>query len=212
MSAPETPFSKGKSLLSFLRDFAKLRRQRIPSYRPNDDILWFANLPRERSECLSPFLAVAQGESLEASPFWLEVRKKRTPIRPDPPSIVNDWVRVEALDDPSHEPELSPEITILVERIVTDPDASPEAVGLVTEQVPEVKSLKDHPEVEEPWLEYLLNSWIPWAEEMKRWLAVHNVYEKVDFMRRRLEEAEERYELLVAVGLLHWRDSTGASI
>src|SRR6266850_1864338 len=139
MSELETQFRKDKSLLSFLRDFAKLRRQRVPSYRPNDDILWFASLPRERSECLSPFLEVAQGEALEASPFWLEVRKKRTPIRPDHPSIINDWVRVESLDDPSHEPELSPQITILVEHTVADPDASPEVLGLVNEKFPEVQ-------------------------------------------------------------------------
>ena len=41
---------------------------------------------------------------------------------------------------------------------------------------------------------------------MRRWQEVQNVYENLDFMRRRLEEAEERYELLLAVGLLQWRD------
>jgi very-short-patch-repair endonuclease len=210
MSEPETQVTKGKSLLSFLRDFAKLRRLRVPSYRANDDILWFASLPRGRNECLSPFLEAIQGESVESSSFWLEVRKQRMPVRPELPQIIDGWISLEALDDPRQEPELSPQITILVERTVTDPEA-PEADG-VTEKVPEVQNLKDHPEVEESWLEYLLNSWIPWSEEMQRWLAVHSVYEKVDFMRRRLEEAEERYELLIAVGLLHWRDSTGASI
>ncbi len=206
------PINKGNSLLSFLRDFAGLRRLRVPSYRPTDDILWFANLPRERNECVSPFLEVTHGESLEHAPFWLEVRKKRMPIRPALPTIVKDWVSEDALDELSHEPEISPQITILVERTITDPDASLESSSSVTEQVPEVRSLKDYPEVEEGWLDYLLKGWIPWAHEMRRWLEINDVYEKVDFMRRRLEEAEERYELLIAVGLLHWRDSTGAVV
>jgi hypothetical protein len=47
---------------------------------------------------------------------------------------------------------------------------------------------------------------------MRRWKQVQDVYENVDFMRRRLEEAEERYELLLAVGLLQWRDSTGSTV
>ena len=31
-------------------------------------------------------------------------------------------------------------------------------------------------------------------------------------MRRRLEEAEERYELVLAIGFLHWRDPTGTAV
>ena len=42
---------------------------------------------------------------------------------------------------------------------------------------------------------------------MREWQEIQRVYEDVDFMRRRLEEAEERYELFMAVGLLQWRDT-----
>jgi len=71
-----------------------------------------------------------------------------------------------------------------------------------------VRRLKDHPDVEDAWLEYLVNQLEPWAHEMRRWQDVQRVYERVDFMRRRLEEAEERYEVLLAVGLLQWWDPT----
>ena len=47
---------------------------------------------------------------------------------------------------------------------------------------------------------------------MRRRQEVQKVYEAVDFMRRRLEEAEERYELVLAIGLLQWRDPTGVII
>ncbi len=72
--------------------------------------------------------------------------------------------------------------------------------------------LFDRPEVEDAWLEYLVNKWEPWAKEMQRWQEVQTVYERLDFMRRRLEEAEERYELLLAIGLLQWRDPTGTTV
>ncbi len=71
----------------------------------------------------------------------------------------------------------------------------------ITIEMPEALRLKDHPEVEDAWLEYLVNQWEPWAEEMRRWQEVQHIYEDVDFMRRRLEEAEERYELLAVVPL-----------
>jgi len=201
--------SKGTALLCFLKDAATLRRQRIPAYRTSDRVLWFSSLPKDRTECRSPFLAAELGEGPD---FWLEVRKARLPIRPPVPEMVAEWVRPEDLDQPDREPELLPEITILVEQELPDPDAPPEQPRAIIEKVPQLRRLQDHPEVEEAWLEYLMHHWEPWAEKMRRWQEVHEVYEAVDFMRRRVEESEERYELFLGVGLLHWRDSTGKMV
>ncbi len=200
---------KGASLLAFLKDAATLRRQRVPSYRPGDELLWFADVPKDRRECRSALLS----ENPEQFPeIWLEVRKKRMPTCPPVPEMVLDWVRPEDLDQTQHDPELLPEITLLVERQAPDPDAPPEQQVTMVTKVPELQHLSDHPEVEEAWLDYLVNKWEPWAEELRRWEEVQRVYEKVDLMRRRLEESEERYELLLAVGLLQWRDSTGKTV
>lgn len=72
--------------------------------------------------------------------------------------------------------------------------------------------MQDHPEVEHAWFEYLVKQWKPLAEKMRQWQEVHNIYEKVDFIRRRLEESEEKYELLFAIGFLCWKDSTGTIV
>ena len=133
--------------------------------------------------------------------LWLEVRKKRMPMRPPVPDIVADWVYPEELDQTEREPDLFAEITVLVE---VEQDRL--EFGNPPERRPELRRLDDHPEVEEAWLEYLVDQWEPWAKEMRRWQEIQNVYENLDFMRRRLEEAEERHELLLAVGLLEWRD------
>ena len=42
---------------------------------------------------------------------------------------------------------------------------------------------------------------------MRRCRKDQNVYENLDLVRRRLEEDEQRYELLLAAGVLQWRDS-----
>ena len=47
---------------------------------------------------------------------------------------------------------------------------------------------------------------------MRRWREVQEVYGRLDYMRRRIEESEERYEFLLAVGLLQWRDPTGEGV
>lgn len=209
---PETvnlAMDKGAALLAFLKATATIRRTRISSYGSGDKVLWFADVPRERAECRSPFLTDKPEEL--AGP-WLEVRKKRMPARPPVPQVVADWVRADELDQPEKEPELLPEITVLVERQVPDPRAPHDVQRTVVETVPELRRLADHREVEDTWLEYLVEKWEPWAQEMRRWQEVQTVYESLDFMRRRLEEAEERYELLLAVGLLQWRDPTGTAV
>jgi very-short-patch-repair endonuclease len=204
-----TPVDKGAALLAFLKATATIRRKRVSSYGTGDKVLWFADIPRDRGECRSPFLTE---KPEELTGLWLEVRKKRMPARPAVPQVVADWVRADDLDQPEKEPELLPEITVLVKRRVPDPDAPHDIERTIVETVPELRRLVDHREVEDGWLEYLVEKWEPWAQEMRRWQDVQTVYESLDFMRRRLEEAEERYELLLAVGLLQWRDPTGTAI
>lgn len=134
------------------------------------------------------------------------------PARRPVPRVVADWVRANDLDQPEREPKLRPEITVIVERQVPDPDAPQDTQRTIVQQVPELRRLADHREVEDAWLEYLVDKWEPWAQEMRRWQEVQSFYETLDFMRRRLEEAEERYELVLAVGFLQWRDPTGTAV
>ncbi|MCH8025637.1 MAG: hypothetical protein IH866_02475, partial [Chloroflexi bacterium] len=143
--------------------------------------------------------------------MWLEIRKRRMPQRPSLPDLVKDWVRPEDLDDEEQKPELLLEITVLVEFSVPDQGASAEQEGTTSQKTPEERLLRDHPDVQDAWLEYLVK-WEPWAQQKRRWREVQATYEDVDFMRRRLEEAEERFELVLAVGLLQWRESTSRTV
>ena len=153
--------------------------------------------------------------------LWLVVRKKPMPACPDLPNELHDWVN----QDFHRKPEkyidrstdelldcLNREITILVERESIATDALPQDGNPTAVKVPEVKSLEDHPEVQDAWIEYIVSQWQPWAREMRNWREVQQVYENVDFMRRRIEEAEERYELVLGVGLLVWRDPNGTHV
>jgi very-short-patch-repair endonuclease len=200
---------KGQSFLRFLRDAVALRRKRQTVYGVNDRILWLSDVPRERVEIRTPFL---QPDVETTHNFWLEVKKAQAPIRPPAPAAVVDWIRSDSLDSADHEPELLSEITVLVEEFIPDPDSPPGVERQVAHHFPKRLLLADHPEVEEAWLEYIINQWQPWSDKRRRWEELQRVYESVDFMRRRLEEAEEKYELILGIGLIQWRDSTGKAI
>jgi very-short-patch-repair endonuclease len=204
-----TPMDKGIALLDFLKASATLRRKRVSAYATGDKILWFADVPKDRPECRSTLLAVKPGE---LGDVWLEVRKKRMPARPPLAKPIADWVRADDLEQVHNVPELRPEITVLVDHQMLDPDAPSDGRRLIVEQRPELRRLADHPEIQDAWLEYVVEKWEPWAEEMRRWQQVQRVYEDLDYMHRRLEASEERYELLLAVGLLQWRDPGGTAI
>ena len=200
----QTVADKGTDLLAFLKATATLRRRRISSYGDSDRVMWFGDVPSEHAECRSPFL-VANPE--DPGELWLEVRKKRMPMRPPVPESVADWVHPDELDQTETEPDLYAEIPVLVEA-EQDPFESDDS----PEERYELRRLADYPDVEDAWLEYLADEWEPWAKEMRRWQEVQSTYESLAFMRPRLEEAEERYELVLAVGLLHWRDPVGTGV
>lgn len=213
--------AKTGALLSFLKAVATLRRKRVATYGSTDRVLWLNELPRDLSPawkgaCRSAFFADKPDDLPD---LWLEVRKKHKPEFPPLPEELRDWVDQKYQQHPDEYiykevsdllSLLKDEITVLVEP--SDSNMSAGAMGACAEQISELRRLRDYPGIEDVWLEYLENQWKPWAEEMRQWQQVQDIYEKVDFMRRRLEEAEERYELVLAVGLLQWRDPSGGTV
>ena len=107
----QTATDKGTDLLAFLKATATLRRRRFSTYGDRDRVIWFGDVPTGHAECRSPFL---MGSAEDLGELWLEVRKKRTPMRPPVPEIVADWVQVDGLDRTETEPDLHPETTVLV--------------------------------------------------------------------------------------------------
>lgn len=191
------------SLLAFLEDFSALRHKRITKYRPDDELIWFGELPPGRRECRSPFHA----EEEVTSSLLLEVRKQPMPPRPATPTELRDWLREEVLDRWSEEPELPDRMTVLVDEAVHPPGEQP-----WTERQSRTVQLEDEPETEDIWITYLVENWEPWAEKMRQWWEVQSIYNRLDSMRRRIEASEEHYELVVGIGLLIWRDPKGKEI
>ncbi|HXF88953.1 MAG TPA: AAA domain-containing protein [Xanthobacteraceae bacterium] len=194
---------KSLTLLNFLKDISTLKRKRIPAYGDGDRVLWFADIRADGSNIRSIFSESNPSDSPER---WLEVRKKRAPVQPAPPEIVKDWIVPESLDEFRKQPTLRSQITVLVE--INDDQSEASAEGIAgRRKLPEVRRLDDYPEVQSAWSQYLQTKWKPWAEEMLKYDEVQRVYENVDYMRRRQEEAAERYELTLGLGLITWRDN-----
>ena len=199
--------SKTRQMIDFLLAVGELRSRRVPNL-DNWGAVWFHSLPADAPEVVSPFLQ----DDPEAAHAWLEIRKPREPVRPVLPESLGRWVAPPGLDEADQEPQLSERITVLVEREVPNPAAARSEPAMVRQRVPQELLLSDHPELLTPWRSYLETQWKPWAERWKKWERIQNAYESLDAMRRRIEEAGERHELRIALGLLQWRDGSGTRV
>lgn len=201
--------SNNIALLEFLKEAAALRRTRHPSYSSSDKVLWLYRLKEASKELRSSVQSVFFQEiTAEADPEkWLEIRKIPKPKLPPLPFELSDWVPQEFQNNPESylDENIEKLEKILKEKVISLVDVPSEPGGT---KVYHSKYLSEHPHVKAIWLEYLSTSWIPWVQNMRIWRQNQDFYEQIDFMRRRLEEAEERYELVLGIGLLQWLDPT----
>ncbi|MCS6952632.1 MAG: AAA domain-containing protein [Bryobacterales bacterium] len=202
---------KSQALLRFLRDVAALRRKPITAYRAEDKLLWLSELPRDlppnrKQKCKSVFYS---DNPEEVADLWLEIQKERQPRAPAVPSELRDWVPQQFQDHPERYLDvdleelfdlLNQEIHVPVEKPSPwgDPSRKPRTVKL--------RRIDEQPHLRTLWDNYLRSDWEPWRQQYRQWKALNDIYERIDFMRRRLEEAEERYELILGLGLLVWRN------
>jgi very-short-patch-repair endonuclease len=191
MTTPE----KSQRLLSFLKAMASIRSKRITAYGDNDHVVYLADIPAEAAACKSSFLRSQGAAAADRCP-WLSVKKPRMSGPPKPSDPLTPWVDPAALDSPDKEPGLLSETTIL--------DSNADAEGSRATSV--TASLDDHPEISAAWENYLEKHWRPWAVKQREANAVQALYGEIDEMRRKAEESADRFELLIAVGLLQWRD------
>lgn len=185
------PDSKSLSLLSFLRAVAALRQKRVTQYSDEDKVLYFGKLPNDEKHLKSPFLT----PPIDAndSPPWLVVQKAKMPPPPALPAVLKPWIAEASLADPENEPQL-PEEASSFEAHARDGDG--EVITL---------RLAEHPEVQAKLEAYLSEQWRPWANSRKHWEKLQTAYTELDEIRRAQEDGGERFELLLAFGLLQWQ-------
>ena len=204
IKAPQTsmpPADKNQQLLSFLKAMAAIRSKRITAYGENDQVVYFADLPASSTACKSSFFPAAAEAGGDRGP-WLWIRKPWLTAPPKPGEVLAPWCDPVALDDPQKEPVLLPEAMIA---------SSVDAAGREATVI-ESALLSDHPEVPGRFEAYLEKQWRPWAQKQREAKEIQSWYGRIDEMRRKADESAEGFELVIAVGLLQWKDNGGSTI
>ena len=182
------------ALYSFLKEFAQLRTRitrDVSQYEREGQVLWAHQIPRE-SGCYC--IAWDRDPSSTSDEVWVELRKPRQSQPPEPPELVNPWVRSDQLGDSSLDfPEL-------YETLLSESDDDPP------------RSLEDYPDVKQAWNTYIENQWWPWADRDRRELKVERAYTSVFSMFQRQQRLGENFEVVFGLGLLNWKTPDGHAV
>lgn len=186
-------------LFRYLRELAQLRTKPVRDCNSYERVLWFKDIPQEAG-C---YTAAWGSDKAESDDIWIEIKRRREPKCPTVPKICQDWVELKSISNSDKEPELRDRI------LAPKPAAadSKEEIESENEQYlePVFLELKDYPEVEEEWLNYLINKWEPWAEEHHHWKSVQKIYSDLFTMYQQQKRLGEDYELVLGIGLLVWK-------
>ena len=176
-------------LFAFLREMTSLRTKVIQSFEQYDNVIWFADIPREPGcHCA----AWGTGATPEDNTTWIEVRKPQLAAPPDPPVGLAPWIDSAQLVDSSREfPELRDGLTVANE---LDPDGPPT-----------LEKLADHKDIKPMWERYVEDAWRPWAELDRRAQRVQRAYTDLFSIYQKQHRLAELYEVVLALGLLTWR-------
>ncbi len=187
---------KAARLFRFLKEYATIR---FPYVRDLDQVkwmMWLSELPEHPAISVQKIVASdEQGDeqnktSLADEPL-ICIRRPKPSQPPAPPSILRDWLKP-GWDDPFKEPEVHHE------RLIQEHDGSStverfDADGMRVSQ----------------WRTWIAK-WQDWASKERVARQAMKIYERFHELLGELQREAERYELVLADGILSWRWAQGS--
>jgi len=186
--------NKAIRLIEFLVRLTSIRSKIERDISQYDGVVWLSSVPGLKN-CFTR----AWGNSAEHSDDeWLEVQSIREPAMPPVPEDCKIWVEFDKLQDSSKTPDISSEAIFEVK----NPNWY-EGSGQPL-MVQKQALLKDFPEVQKKWEEYIQKEWKIWSENHKEWKKIHLIYSDLFSIYQQQLRLGEEYELVLGVGFLSW--------
>jgi len=209
---PLSPGDRAQRLFQCLAEIAKLRRRKVSVDYGEEEkeghILWWHEIP-QKAGCQELLWNDDAGEGEEDNETpWLSIEKIPEPPCPPAPALCQKWLSGPVDADGRTPPTLQP--TMWDDRTgypAEDdaPESSSTAPAVKILSCHLARYLKDAPEVQEAWEDYLQNEWHPWARAHQDWKEAQAVYNQLFRLHEEAGNASGNYELVLGLGLLHWR-------
>jgi very-short-patch-repair endonuclease len=197
---------RGVRLIDFLGKLNQLRRKIYTDVNQYEDLIWFHEIPKDPRYCFTQ--AWGTNEDYDQD-IWALVKKYDEPKTPKIPQKCNQWVDQNTLRNTEDFPQLFPSINI--EEEVPNPDWDSDDPQNQDKYITVIKTLNltDHSEISEEWDRYVEQKWLPWSDLHRKWEEVQNIYSQLFSIYQQQQKLGEEYELVLGVGLLTWKPTTG---
>ncbi len=184
---------RAHSLFTYLRELAQLGSAITRHWSEYEETIWLHEIP-DAPEVRR--MAWRDADAKEQPQLWLEIKKPELKDPPRVPAEVKPWLEDTAWRDcDCNEPSLRPSIRL--KKI--------EVANTVERRTSEqVLILNDHPEILSSWRKYVEERWKPWAVEETKRRSIQRIYESLFSFFLKQRQEPERYEVVVAQGLLAW--------
>lgn len=181
-------------LFTFLKELTELRSRTIRSYDQYEHVLWFHEIPRYQGcHCIAWRISPDD----EASDAWLEVSQPRFKKPPDLPAQLKVWI------DPGQLPNSSLQVPSIREHIVIE-KASTQSEDEAASST-EIVYLINQTDVRAAFDRYVLEKWLPWAQEDRQLREVQKVYADLFSIYQKQQRLGEAYEVVLGLGCLIWK-------
>lgn len=170
-------------MFGFLKDFAGFRFTPVLDL---DDVPWKLSFDQIPTDVKAFPSQEESGSSGKSSDTILIVRRPKSKQPPELPVILQEWVGNE-IDNPTLKPQLR-EARLIVG---SDDQRTKE---LFSEDPRRIRAWQD-------WLK----RWHQWAEQEQRTRSILEIYNRLYELHTELQREGERYELVLAEGILSWK-------
>lgn len=185
---------KIEKFFRFLREYASIR---FPQVHNLNDIrwkIWLDELPKHRDINISYVTTdddsqeetINYNEQIEESKVLIRIRRPTLSRPPQVPQDLEQWI-VGPVDDPLSEP------TYHKQRRITDRNG--------TERI---EDFEDNHQREREWSRWF-ERWQRWATENKPKYHLMKIYSQLHDIYSEIQRESERYQLVIADGILHWK-------
>jgi len=206
MSTAGNPQLKKKQIhilnvIEYLSSLARVNSIVVRDIANYQNILWLSDIPRDGKNCYSKTWGADENTPADV---WLEVKKISEPPLPTIPKVCEQWVDESLLRKIDSIPTLRQ--SIVLSKKFFDPTTGEQREEIVTEK------LAEHPMVMTAWNTYIQQKWEPWKAIYKKHLEIQKVFGALFSIYQELQRLGEQYELVIALGLLTWRQPEGQSV
>lgn len=176
-----------KNLVEYLQKIVQASTKVIRDIGHYEDCFWLEKA-LGHSNCV-----LKNWSDPEPKEELLKIKKTSEPLYPTVPKECESWIEDGYKENKESLPRLKDRTKITNKK----------------SGVERLETLTNYPEVQESWRAYIDEKWKPWKIKYNEWKEEQKLYDALYSIYQNYKKNEEKYELVLGLGVLHYKNANG---